>query len=170
MTLAANQVTIPAQDVGELLHQLRKVAKQLVAAEFKEFTGIIGELAACERFKYSWTPSTGYDATDKDGNRIQIKTRKVWSSPNPTQGRISKFGRKTKYKVEYEFEIGILVLLDDEFEIAEVWQLNSDEIRKRESREDGRLLPLHFSTFIAKPIKQHYHEDLKAVKLKLGWK
>ena len=38
MTLAANQVIIPAQNVVELLHQLRKVVKQLVAAEFKEFT------------------------------------------------------------------------------------------------------------------------------------
>ena len=66
MTLAANQVTIPAQHVGELLHQLRQVAKQLAAAEFKKFTGIIGGRAAWERFEYRWTPTTGYDATNKD--------------------------------------------------------------------------------------------------------
>jgi hypothetical protein len=43
---------------------LRKIAKQLVAREVKEFTGIIWELAACELFEYNWTPNTGYDANE----------------------------------------------------------------------------------------------------------
>ena len=151
-------------DEESLLDILRKTAKQRVKAgeEFTEFTGIIGELAACQRFGYRWTPSDGYDATDEDCNRIQIKTRKVWSSPNFKSGRIGKFGRKNKY----EFEIGILVLLDKEFEIAEVWQLDKDEIRNRESREDGRLLALHVSTFIKKPVRQYYNPDFESLKIK----
>ena len=62
------------------------------------------------------------------------------------------------------------MLLDEEFEIAEIWELGKDEIRKRESRPDGRPLGLHVSSFIAKPTKQYFHGDLKAVKLKLGLK
>ena len=148
-----------------LLDKLRKTARQRVkdGYEFKEFTGIIGELAACQWFKgYKWTPSDGYDATDENCNRIQIKTRKVWTSPNFTSGTINKFGRKDKY----EFEIGILVLLDKKFEIAEIWQLDKDEIRNRESRENGRLLALKVSAFIRKPVTQYIHPNFRSLRNK----
>ena len=72
------------KDQKDLLHLLKKIAKQKGKSKkgFKEFTGIIGELAACQQLGYSWKPSVGYDATHKEDKRIQIKTRRLQSSSN----------------------------------------------------------------------------------------
>ena len=85
---------------NNLLYQLRKVAKQKVekSGRFTEFTGIIGELAACKAFGYEWTPEAGHDACSEEEGEVQIKTRKVWADGDRSKtflnGRIGRFGRK----------------------------------------------------------------------------
>ena len=107
---------------NNLLYQLRKVAKQKVekSGRLTEFTRIIGELAACKAFGYKWIPGSGHDAFSEEEGKVQIKTRKVWADGDRSKtflnGRIGRFGRTCNY----EFKTGVLVLLDDDFEIAEV--------------------------------------------------
>ena len=110
-----------SEDQEKLLVLLRKTALQIARTrnEFAEFTGIIGELAACQLFGYDWKPNIGYDAVDKNNRKIQIKTRRSWTTERVNrQGTIPRFGRKNQYL----FDEGILVEIDQNFEIAEVWK------------------------------------------------
>ena len=111
-----------SKDEEDLLSLLRKIANQKVKLykQFKEFTGIIGELATCQQLGFTWKPSIGYDAIDQNGNQIQIKTRRLQSSSNFRGGRLGRFGRKnrTDKNEQYDFKSGILVRLDEKCEIA----------------------------------------------------
>ena len=176
------------KDPKHLLSLLKKVAKKRVEQErqFREFTGLIGELAICGLPGYTWKPDEGYDAIDKEDKKIQIKARRLQTSESLKQGRIGRFGSAKQIKDErgncnedkYEFEIGILVLLDKEFEIAEIWDLHWDEIQARESKEkesyrksgkETETLPgLHLGAFIEKPARQHCHRDFPSVEKRLG--
>ena len=130
------------EDQKKLLDLSRKIALQIGEAG-REFTGTIGELATCHQFGYEWKPSVGYDAIDGNGRKIQIKSRKLWSSQKFKAGRINKFGRKNKYC----FDIGVLVLLDNKFEITDAWELDWESIQRLELEEkSGRAL--HVSTFL----------------------
>ena len=163
---------------NDLLCQLREVAKQKVNnnERFTEFTGIIGELAACEAFGYKWVPGPGHAAFSEEEGEVQIKTRKVWVDGDRSKtflnGRIGRFGRKGNYG----FKMGVLVLLNDDFEIAEVWKARREDIEDFEKMPNqtdkkGRELGLHVRTFIKKiPSEPVYHEDYIALERKLCWK
>ena len=149
MTLTCDQMTLTC-DQRELLKYLQKVANQRVCEEgtFTEFTGIIGELAACQQFGYRWKSSTGYDAKDENCKKIQIKTRRRQTSTKFRSGTLGRFGKKNEDKYTYDhFDIGILVILDHEFKIKKVWESDSSKIQKREHEKrvknaDGSLKPL----------------------------
>tara|TARA_B100000686_G_C16393869_1_gene763829 strand:+ start:132 stop:590 length:459 start_codon:yes stop_codon:yes gene_type:complete len=137
-------------DQEQLLETSKRVALCIGDAG-KEFTGLIGELSVCQRFDYTWTPNVGFDATfyDKEDGRektIQIKTRKNWTERldrvNPS-GTIGKFGRKKGYC----FDLGILVELDDNFEIRDVWRRTKEEIKELEANRKPLGYPLQFRTF-----------------------
>ena len=130
-----------AQD--KLLEALRKAAREM-GSRGKALTSLIGELAACQRANLRWEPSDGYDATTTSGLRVQIKTRKSWTTErvNPS-GRLGKYGRKAGYP----FDTAMYVELDDQFNLAGIWLTGVDMVRKLEARESkGRAL--HVSTFI----------------------
>ena len=126
-------------------------------------TGIIGELAFCKKYDYTWDPSFGYDAR-KGEVLIQIKTRKLWSSDNFKAGRMGRFGRKGKY----HFKTGVLVLLGETFEIEEVWMADVKDIEKWENNTKSGL---HVSTFIKDPkkAKQMCHGDYDSLARHMGW-
>lgn len=117
------------------------------AIELKEngrcLTSTIGELSACRSQNLIWEPSNGYDAKTRAGERVQIKTRKSWSTDhvNP-RGRLGKFGRKAGY----EFETGLYIELDQHFEISGIWTMGVKAIKRLESKEAGARA-LHVSTF-----------------------
>ena len=91
------------EDEESLLVLLKKVSVD--KKDFREFTGIIGELEVCKEFGYAWVPTEGYDAWDEQNKKqIQIKTRRLHTSSNFEAGRIGRFGRKKGYK----FDIGFL--------------------------------------------------------------
>ena len=52
----------------------------------KALTNIVGELSLCASQNFIWQPTDGYDALTLDGKRVQIKTRKSWTTPgvNPS--------------------------------------------------------------------------------------
>ena len=85
-------------------------------------TGEVGDIKAC--FKYNLklakiTQSPGYDAVDEDGKKVQIRTRRIVSGTKTIDSkRLSTF---TKDKFDY----CLLVFLDKEYDIDEVWKTES---------------------------------------------
>jgi len=85
-------------------------------------TGEIGEVKAC--FKYGLklildSQSAGYDAIDADGKHVQIKARRSELGKkltNPT--RLSSFS-------EHPFDYCLVLLLDNNYEIYEIWKAES---------------------------------------------
>ena len=82
-------------------------------------TGEIGEVKACFRYGLKLvldSQSAGYDAIDAEGLRVQIKTRRSELGKkltNPT--RLSSFSK-------HEFDYCLLLLLDNNYDIYEVWR------------------------------------------------
>jgi hypothetical protein len=129
----------------QLLDILKKVARGL-GEEGRCLTDLIGELSVCRYLNLKWKPSDGYDAIAKNHERVQIKSRKSWTTAvvNPS-GRLGKFGRKAGYK----FDKGVYVELDQHFEVSGIWEMNVAEIKKLENRlSSGK--PLHVGTFRSK--------------------
>jgi hypothetical protein len=125
-----------------LLESARSAANELDSDGGRELVPLIGELTACEKLDLTWEPSKGYDAK-ADQERVQIKTRKSWSTPevNP-RGRLGRFGRKE----DYFFDVAVYVELDDDFNLANLWRMGRDEVRALEGRESANRA-LHVSTF-----------------------
>lgn len=124
----------------ELLGLLRQVALEL-GENGRALTSLIGELSACELLGLNWQPSQGFDATRPGGGRVQIKSRKSWTTEtvNPA-GRLGRFVKKG----EYDFDQGIFVELDDRYEVVKIWELNAGQIRELESKEPkGRGLHVY---------------------------
>jgi len=123
--------------------QLNDIAKK-VAQELGEYgktlSGLIGELSACQILNLKWQPADGYDAISSDGQKVQVKTRKSWSTKtvNPL-GRLGKFGRKAGYL----FQRGLLVELNENFDVSEIWEMSKDKIAELEHKERGRGLHVH---------------------------
>lgn len=127
----------------QLLNLLKQVALEL-GENGRALTSLIGELSACKLLDLSWRPSPGYDALAPDRRRFQIKARKSWSTDevNP-HGRLGKFGKKGKY----DFDHGLFVELNKDFEVRRIWQLARDAIVDLETGESGGR-GLHVGTFM----------------------
>jgi hypothetical protein len=98
-------------------------------------TGEVGEVKAC--FKYGLrlvldSQSAGYDAIDSEGKRVQIKTRRSELGRKLTNpSRLSTFSK-------HEFDYCLLLLLDKNYEIEEVWKANSDILQPEIQRHKRR--------------------------------
>ncbi len=123
-----------------LLEAARKAGVEL-GQRGRGLTALIGELATCESENLTWEPSDGYDA--KSGQiRIQIKTRKSWSTPEVNRkGRLGRFGRK----IGYVFDDAMYVELNDDFNMTGLWRMRVEEVKVLEEKESGR--GLHVGTF-----------------------
>lgn len=125
----------------QLLETAKKAALEL-GENGKALTDLIGELCLCDCLNMKWQPSDGYDAIAQNA-RVQIKTRKSWSTygVNPS-GRLGRFGRKAGYL----FDRAIYVELDQQFEIAGIWEIDPGQIKELESMEKGSR-GIHVSKF-----------------------
>jgi len=89
-------------------------------------TGEVGEVLACHKLglELATDPrSIGFDAVDADGKRVQIKTRRSESAGLPRDvGRLGTFSR-------HPFDYALLVLLDHEYELAEIWRAEYAELK-----------------------------------------
>jgi len=89
-------------------------------------TGEVGELLACHQLGLDLvidSRSEGFDAIDKDGLRVEIKSRRSESEGLPNDaGRTSRFS-------EHEFDYTILVLLNRQYEISEIWRADYRDIK-----------------------------------------
>ena len=131
----------------EFLASAKEVAIQM-GKNGRALTGVIGELSACEKLGLKWKPTDGYDAVDGSGTiRYQIKTRKNWTAANKEKkwwncykadpaGRMGRF----QGKGNYDFDMGIYVELDDDFEVWGIWELKKSALKKLEK---GNSYGLH---------------------------
>ena len=83
-------------------------------------TGEVGEILVCNqlRLKLVSDPrSEGFDAIDKSGKRIQIKSRRSESEGLPKiSGRVSRFSK-------HRFDYAILAILDKEYNLCQAWRI-----------------------------------------------
>ncbi len=89
-------------------------------------TGEVGEVLVCHQLRLGLvldSRSEGFDAVDKDGLRVQIKTRRSESEGLPRDaGRTSRFSK-------HEFDYALLALLDRKYQLCEIWRADYDKLK-----------------------------------------
>ena len=116
----------------ELVNKMRLAIEAALAYEAETggkrklgITGEVGEILVCRKLGLRLmldTRSEGFDALDKVGKKIEIKTRRSESLDSPRDsGRTSRFS-------EYPFDYALLVLLDRKYRLHEVWRANYKDI------------------------------------------
>lgn len=111
---------------GRMLKATRRVIKAALDYENATggmrkvgITGEVGEVLCCKLMglRLCIDPrSQGFDAVDRRGKRVQIKTRRSESDGLPRDaGRVSTFSL-------HEFDYALLVLMTPDYQIAEIWR------------------------------------------------
>ncbi|MBN8241390.1 hypothetical protein JF541_19755 [Marinobacter hydrocarbonoclasticus] len=113
------------------LQEILAAAKD-VAVRFKNLTGkplgITGEIAEFSAAKLlglelAEARQAGYDAIDSSGRKIQIKGRCLPEKPGPGQ-------RLGSIRLDHEWDSVLLVLLDQSFEVIEMWEANRPAVQE----------------------------------------
>lgn len=113
------------------LQEILAAAKD-VAVRFRKLTGkplgITGEIAEFTAaklldLKLAEARQAGYDATDRAGRKVQIKGRCLPEKPGPGQ-------RLGSIRLDHEWDSVLLVLLDDSFEVIEMWEAERQSVEK----------------------------------------
>lgn len=113
------------------LEEILEAAKD-VAIRFKNLTGkplgITGEIAEFSAAKLldlelAEARQSGYDAIDSAGRKIQIKGRCLPANPGPGQ-------RLGSIRLDHEWDSVLLVLLDQTFEIVEMWEADRPAVQE----------------------------------------
>ena len=89
-------------------------------------TGEVGELLVCRQLGLKLvldSRSEGFDAMDKDCLRVQIKTRR-----SETKGLPRDAGRTGVFS-KHEFDYALLALLDNKYELCEIWQVDYNKLK-----------------------------------------
>ncbi len=89
-------------------------------------TGEVGELFVCYQLGLQLvldSRSAGFDAMDKDGLRVQIKTRR-----SETEGLPRDAGRTGIFS-KHEFDYALLALFDNKYELCEIWQADYNKLK-----------------------------------------
>lgn len=105
-------------------------AQRLAVGSSRGTTGPLGELYACALLNL--VPAIGgmrgYDATDAEGRRVQIKSRAPESSdhvnPIGTVGRITN----------WDFDYALLVLLDGTYSVDAIWRAEREDLEPLQAR------------------------------------
>lgn len=122
--------------VNTEIEELLMLAQEL-ASKYKKLTGkplgITGEIAEFKAAKYlnltlADARQAGYDATGRDGRKIQIKGRCLPEKPKPGQ-------RLGSIRLDHEWDTVLLVMMDESYEVMEMWEA------KRNGVESALLAP-----------------------------
>jgi hypothetical protein len=117
---------------NEILIAIKRIIKDAVVYENASggtrkigITGEVGEVLACCHFKLKlciYPRVKGYDAIDKHGKRVQIKTRRSESLGLPSDaGRIGTFSK-------HSFDYVILVILNHDYSMSQLWRAEYRDI------------------------------------------
>ena len=113
------------------IEEILTAAKDL-AARYKKLTGkplgITGEIAEFNAanllgLELAEARQAGYDAIGNDQRKIQIKGRCLSPSPKPGQ-------RLGSIRLDHEWDTVLLVLMNEQFEVTEMWESNRPEIEE----------------------------------------
>lgn len=133
----------------EITEEIRQTVKRVIrsALEYERITGEtrklgitgeIGEILACYQLGLQLCVdprAAGFDAVDS-GRKVQIKTRRSETDGLPRDaGRISTFSQHT-------FDYALLVLLDRQYCVAEIWRAEYHDILpliEKQKRRDPNL-------------------------------
>jgi len=140
----------------ELLRQLNKAIHAALAYEKETgdcrklgITGEVGEVLTCYQLglKLVCDPrASGYDAINKQGKKVQIKTRRSEGKGLPRDvGRLSSFSK-------HEFDYALLVLLDHSYKVCEIWRADYRELKPIIERQKRRNPNLAYFKRVAKKI------------------
>ena len=98
-------------------------------------TGEVGEVLVCYKLGLklvSDSRSEGFDAMDKDGLRVQIKTRRSESEGLPGDaGRTSSFSK-------HKFDYTLLALLDHKYQLYEMWRADYNKLKPIIEKQKSR--------------------------------
>lgn len=106
-------------------------------------TSELGEYYACKelKLKRAQPGEKGFDAT-KGGKTYQIKSRA------PRKGvRVNWSGRVGKFS-GFDFDYGLLVLLDHEYKLEEIYQADAKTLERLAQKEETGRRGIHISAFI----------------------
>ena len=125
----------------------------------RALTGVIGELSACEKLGLKWEPTDGYDAVDGSGKKYQIKTRKNWTVANKEKNwwkyhkadPASRMGR-FEGRRNYDFDAGIYVELDDDWEVWGIWECEKSVLKELEK---GNSRGLHVKKVVEGGLRRY---------------
>jgi hypothetical protein len=113
--------------IMEILRDVKKLAKEYYGLTQKPL-GATGEIAEYEAAHYlalklADAREPGHDATDKQGRKIQIKGRCILPSSKKSQ-------RLGRIKMAKNWDIALMVLLDENFNATEIHEAPRKRILK----------------------------------------
>ncbi len=115
-------------ELGKVLQRARKAAVAYYRLTGKPLgiTGEIGEYEAAKRLGLNLAEArtAGYDAIDRRGRKIQIKSRSI-----PSSGR-RKGQRVGSIRLKHDWDVVLLVLLDEAFAPTAMYEVNRSGIKK----------------------------------------
>ena len=120
--------TLDLQKIGEVIHEAKIVAKQYYQLTGRPL-GITGEVAEYEAarllgLRLAAVRQPGYDAIQENGSsvcKVQIKGRRILSDSKPGQ-------RLGRINLDKEWDVVVLVLLNEDFEPIEIYEAQRPEI------------------------------------------
>jgi len=89
-------------------------------------TGEVGEVLVCRQLGLRLvldSRSEGFDAVDKNNLKVQIKSRR-----SETEGLPRDAGRTGIFS-KHEFDYALLALLDNKYELCEIWQADYNKLK-----------------------------------------
>ena len=120
----------------EIIEKLNSAIK--TSLEFEQvtkkqlnITSIVGEVLACKAHDLKLVIddiNEGFDALDKDGKRVQIKTRRFKGVNSAMTGPL------LNKNFETPFDYAVLILLKENYELLGSYKLSSDSINKHFER------------------------------------
>lgn len=115
--------------IGKLIAEARRLAAEYRKATGKSLGGVSGEIAEYDaarllNLEICQDRSAGYDALGKGrraGKRVQIKGRAIFDEKKGGQ-------RIGQLKLEQEWDLVVIVLMDDAFEPCEIYEADRESI------------------------------------------
>ncbi len=120
--MGTNGSPVSIHDIGLILEKARAAAIDYYQLTGKPLgiTGEYGEYIAAERLglDLSVARTAGYDATDLEGRRIQIKTRSIPRKKNIAGQTVGSI------RLDHEWDVVLLVVMDEFFVLR--WMFEAD--------------------------------------------
>lgn len=124
------------EEIGRILKRARKAAVDYYRLTGKPLgiTGEIGEYEAADRLGLTLAEArkAGYDATDRRGKKIQIKSRCIPRNRKLTGQRLGSI------RLEHDWDVVLLVLLDETFKPTAMYEAKRAEIKAALKKTNSR--------------------------------